>query len=126
MRNQEISSRLFVTAVFWELVSIGSTVAALLHIGFTEADIDAVGVLSGPAPDLSAFLDSVGLPRADRIYYNDCFQDGALLLIVRTQPGKQRIALEIVRRHGGILPPSQQLQPAAAHGSEGQVHPYAS
>src|ERR1700747_1564139 len=107
MRNQHVPSQQLITAIFWELFSLGSAVSALLRSGFTEADIDAFGVLSGSAPDLRGFLESVGVPRVDSTYCNECFQDGAVLLMIRTQAWKRHIAVDVVRRHGGCLPPSQ-------------------
>jgi len=95
------------TALFWELSSLGSAIEALLHTGFTDADIDAVGILSGSAFDVSGFLDSVGLPGVDATYYSNCLQDGALLLIIRTHHQKRNTAAEVVSRYGGVLPPSQ-------------------
>jgi len=110
VRNPNINSYLLITAVFWEVFSAGSAVTALLHIGFADTDIDAVGVLSGPAPDLSGFFASVGVPRVEAAYYNDCFQDGAVLVLIRAQPWEQPIATEVVRLHGGLLSPSYQIQ----------------
>lgn len=112
MRKDVITSPPLMIAVFWDLSSLGSTIEALLHTGFTDADIEAVGVLSGSPFDITGFLDSVGLSRMDAIYYNECLQDGAVLLIIRTHHRKRRAAVEVVWRHGGMLPPSQ-LDPAA-------------
>lgn len=104
MQNDGITSRPVITALFWELSSVGSAIEALLHTGFTDADIEAVGVLSGSEVDVTGFLDSVGLPRVDASYYNDCLQDGAVLLIVRAHHQKGHTAAEVVSRHGGMLP----------------------
>lgn len=112
MRKDGITLQPLITAVFWELSSLGSAIEALLHTGFTDSDIEAVGVLSGTPFDITGFLDSVGLSRTDAIYYNECLQDGAVLLIIRTHHLKRRTAVEVVWRHGGMLPPSQ-LDPAA-------------
>jgi len=102
-----MTSRPLITALFWELSSVGSAIEALLHTGFTDADIEAFGVLSGSAFDVTGFLDSVGLPRVDANYYNECLQDGAVLLIVRAQHQKGHTAAEVVSRHGGMLPLKQ-------------------
>jgi hypothetical protein len=102
-----MTSQPLITALFWELSSVGNAIEALLHTGFTDDDIEAVGVLSGSAFDFTGFLDSVGLPRVDAVYYNDCLQDGAVLLIVRSHHQKRHTAAELVWRHGGILPPSE-------------------
>jgi hypothetical protein len=113
-QNQGISAETPVTGIFWEAFSAGSAVTALLSIGFAESDIHAVGVLAGRAPDLSKFLVNIGIPFVDATYYNNCFQDGAVLLIIRPQlPYDKRVALEVIRRHGGIFPPSYELHTAA-------------
>jgi hypothetical protein len=113
-KDQNIITQALVTAIFWEAFSAGSAVAALLGIGFADSDIDAIGVLTGRPPDLSDFLTSIGVPRSDASYYNDCFQDGAVLLLIRTQPWAQQIAVEIVRKHGGLLAPNSEIQLGAA------------
>jgi hypothetical protein len=100
-----------VTAIFWDALSAGSAVTALLRAGFPDTDVYAVGVLAGRAPDLRDFLSSLGIPGVDTVYYNNCFQDGAVLLIIRTETaGDERSALEVILRYGGILPPSCELR----------------
>jgi hypothetical protein len=108
--NQVISTPGPITAIFWDAWSVGSAMTALLRAGFSDTDIYAVGVLAGHAPDLQDFLDSLGISAADAAYCNDCFQDGAVLLIVGARvSGDQRRALDFILRHGGILPPSCEL-----------------
>lgn len=95
------------TAIFWDALSVGSAVTGLLRAGFCETDVYAVGVLAGQAPNLREFLDSLDIPAIDAAYYNDCFQDGAVLLIVGAYVSSdKRRALDVIQRHGGILPPS--------------------
>ena len=94
------------TALFWELSSLGSAIEALLQTGLRDADIEAVGALSGSALDFTGFLDGLGVPMADAIYYGDCLQDGGVLLIIHTHHRTRRTAAEVVCRHGGMLPPS--------------------
>jgi hypothetical protein len=107
LKNQDGSPKTFVTGLFWDAFSAASAVTTLLHIGFADDEVDAVGVLGGRPPDLSEFLFGMGIPVVDAIYYNNCFQDGAVLLIVRTHPDhRRRIALEVIRGHGGILHPT--------------------
>jgi hypothetical protein len=99
-----------ITGIFWEALSAGSAVTELLRVGFPDTDVYAVGVLTGSAPDLSDFLASLGIPAADALYYNDCFQDGAVLLIIRIHtPRDEHRALKVIVRHGGILPPSYEV-----------------
>ena len=65
----------------------------------------SIGVLEGRAPDLRDFLDTLGVPGVDTAYFNNCFQDGAVLLIIRTRTAfDERSALDVILRHGGILP----------------------
>jgi hypothetical protein len=108
--NQGISTPRPITGIFWDALSAGSAMTALSRAGFPDTDVYAVGVLAGRAPDLSDFLDSLGIPAVDTVYYKDCFQDGAVLLIIGAQvPGDKRKARELILRHGGILPPSCEL-----------------
>jgi hypothetical protein len=112
--NQGLSTQGPITAIFWDAWSVGSAMTALLRAGFSDTDLYAVGVFAGHAPDLQDFLNSLGIAAADAAYYNDCFQDGAVLLIVGAQvSGDQRRALDLILRHGGILPPSCELLPTA-------------
>jgi hypothetical protein len=93
---------MLVTGIFWEAFNAVSAVTALLSIGFADTDVDAVGVLAGKPPDLRGFLASEGVPQADASRYNDCFQEGAFLLLVRAHPGAQRAAINIIQTHGGV------------------------
>jgi len=93
------------TGLFWDPFDVARAITALIRDGFSEYEIDAIGVLCGRAPDLTDLLFSMGLERDETIFYNDCFADGAMLLIVRTEPGRRaRIALNTLRRHGCIVP----------------------
>lgn len=85
---------------------MGSAIEALLNSGFADADIEAIGVLSGSAFDVTGFLDNVEVPRVDATYYNDCLQDGAVLLMIRTDHRERHTAVEVIWRHGGMLVPS--------------------
>lgn len=46
MRDEETSLNLLITGVFWDVFNANNAVTALLHVGFADADINAVGVLS--------------------------------------------------------------------------------
>lgn len=110
-KNQGISAPMPTTAIFWDALSAGSAVTALLSAGFPDTDVYAIGVLEGRAPDLRDFLDTLGIPGVDTAYFNNCFQDGAVLLIIRTQTASdERCALDVILQHGGILPPSNELR----------------
>ena len=99
-----------ITGIFWEALSASGAVTELLRVGFPDTDVYAVGVLIGSAPDLSDFLANLDIPATDAIYFNDCFQDGAVLLIIRIRtPRDKRRAVRAILRHGGILPPSYEV-----------------
>jgi hypothetical protein len=103
--NEGIDMQTPITGIFWGALSAGGAVTELLSAGIPETDIDAVGILTGSAPDLSDFLTNLGIPTPDAVYYNDCFQDGAVLVIVHTHmPSNRRRALKVISRHGGIFP----------------------
>src|ERR1700756_41939 len=93
------------TGLLWDTFSVADAIAALMRGGFSEYEIDALGVLCGRAPDLTDLLLSMGVERERAIFYNDCFADGAMLLIVFTKPGRRaRSALDIMRQLGCIVP----------------------
>lgn len=104
MRDHETRSRLLITAVFWDVFNANNAATDLLHVGFADADIDAVGVLSGTAPDLTGVLSKIGVPRVDARYYNDYFQDGAVIVAIRTHDWGHYRAIQVLRRHGALLP----------------------
>ena len=103
------------TGLLWDTFSVADAIAALMRGGFSEYEIDALGVLCGRAPDLTDLLLSMGVERERAIFYNDCFADGAMLLIVCTKPGRRaRSALDIMRQHGCIVPAHKELYESAA------------
>lgn len=94
-----------ISAIFWEGLSAGGAVSALLKLGISDEDVYAVGVLSGAAPDFGELLDSVGVSAGDAAYYRECFQDGAILVVVHAQSSaERRRALEILEEYGGVRP----------------------
>lgn len=104
-----------ITGLFWDALSAGSAVTELSRVGFPDTDVYAIGVLTGSAPDLVDFLADLGIPAPDAIYYNDCFQDGAVLLIIRIHSSRDgRRAFKVILRHGGLLPPSYEALSTAA------------
>lgn len=103
------------TGLLWDTFGVADAIAALMRGGFSEYEIDALGVLCGRAPDLTDLLFSMGVERERAIFYNDCFADGAMLLIVCTKPGRRaRSALKIMRQHGCIVPAHKELYECAA------------
>jgi hypothetical protein len=96
----------WVTGVFCEPFSAASAIAGLLRSGFADHDIHAVGVLEGHAPAVSEFLLAIGLPNDVAAFYSDCFDDGAVLLMVRVDPARRKketkIAIELLKHCGGV------------------------
>lgn len=107
-KHHEVGAERIVSGVFWDALSFGNAVATLLRWGFSDSQIETLGLLEGSSRDLGGLLNSMGISSPDAEYYNSCFHDGCILLIIRTGPFLERIALEIIRRHGAVLPPSRQ------------------
>ena len=103
-----------VTGVFCEPFSAADAIRRLTESGFADHEIDLLGVLSGRPPNLIWFLRNLGLPHHHAEYCNACLSEGAVLVMVQTPPScassKRKIALEVLKQHGGILPP----EPASA------------
>ena len=95
----------WVTSIFFELPSAMGALQALNASGFEDDDIELIAVLSGKAPDLTVILHHLGIPAYHAECYNECFEHGAVLLIVRTIPsGRRKTALRLLEQHGGIFP----------------------
>ena len=60
--NNESSNPHIVSAAFGDLFRAGDALQALARAGFAEGDLELVGVLDGPVPNLSAFCWNLGLP----------------------------------------------------------------
>jgi hypothetical protein len=98
------NSSTLVTGMFCEPFSAGSAIAGLLRSGFADHDIHAVGVLEGHAAAVSEFLFGIGLPSEVAAFYSDCFDDGAVLLMVRVGPARRnrKIAIQLLKHYGGV------------------------
>ena len=59
------------TGLLWDTFGVADAIAALKRGGFSEYEIDALGVLCGRAPDLTDLLLSMGVERESAIFYND-------------------------------------------------------
>ena len=105
------NSPTFVTGIFWEPFGAASAIAALLRRGFSDRDVHAVGVFEGHAPAVSELLLAAGLPSDIMAFYGDCFDDGAVLVMVRVDQAhkKDNIAIHLLKRHGGVYTCNQQL-----------------
>ena len=110
-----------VTGIFWEPFSAARAIAALLRRGFSDRNVHAVGVLEGHADALSEFLVAAGLSSDIAALYGDCFDDGAVLVMVRVDQADKEgnIAIDLLKEHGGVYT-RQQLQPPDCNG--GPLH----
>ncbi len=101
-----------VTGVFWEMLSAAGAVRALNANGLPDDDIELVGVLNGEPPDLTSFLLCLGIESNQVHYYSECFDHGAVLVAVKTAPSDRRkIALKVLRQHGGTFPDEDKSEP---------------
>lgn len=109
----DTNPRSITTGIFCEPFSAGSAIAALVESGFSELDIQAVGVLEGHGRAAEEMLLASGLSRDDATLYSELFEDGALLVMVRLdQEGtKHRVATDVLKKHGGVHTRSQMLCP---------------
>ncbi|HZR59037.1 MAG TPA: hypothetical protein VFA74_19375 [Terriglobales bacterium] len=98
------SSPELVIGIFCEPFNATSAIAELLGHGFTDDDIDALGVLEGHAPYTSDFWLAIGLPSEVAAFCSACFDDGAVLVMIRIDPTRKRekIAIELVKHYGGV------------------------
>jgi len=97
------NSGTLVTSIFWELSAVTSAISALLQNGFTDEDIQAVGVLEGTVSACGEFLSTIGLPRDLIRLYSSCFEDGAILLMIRVErPTGQKAAIRLLHRFGAV------------------------
>jgi len=99
------------TGIFCEPFSAGNAIAALLESGFSEVDIQAVGVLEGQGRAAEELLQASGIGNGETTLYSQLFEDGALLVIVRLdeQGTKHRVAADVLKKHGGVHTRSQTL-----------------
>ncbi|HEX6805589.1 MAG TPA: hypothetical protein VF133_18055 [Terriglobales bacterium] len=109
MSNQNRDSETVISAAFGDLFTAGSAIEALTQAGFGENDVELVGVLHGQLPNLSRLCNHMGMPAEHASYYQACFEDGGVLLVVRAyQRSRSHTALAVLRQCGGVLPPTIQ------------------
>lgn len=106
------------TGIFCEPFSAGSAIAALLESGFSELDIQAVGVLEGHGHAAAEMLLASGICCDDATLYSELFEDGALLVIVHLdeEGTKHRVATNVLKKHGGVHTRNQTLHAPAGMG----------
>ena len=109
MIQENSTSEVLVTAGFYEPFTAANAIQALSRLGFEDGDIGVVGMLTGSVTNLIGFCQAIGVPLAHALYYENSFEDGGLLLIVRARESSMRkSALAVLNEQGGFLPPSIQ------------------
>lgn len=98
------NSILPVSSLFWDSFDAAQAIADLSQSGFATEDVSAFGTLSGRVPDLDRCLLAMGLTPSESAYFVDCFDDGAVVLVVHAHEAEQRnVATRLLRRHGGLF-----------------------
>jgi len=94
-----------VSSLFWDGFEAAGAMAALAQSGFASQNVSALGAISGRIPDLDQYLLQLGLTPSESACFTECFDEGAVLLVVHTDKKEQReAAARLLRRHGGLFP----------------------
>ena len=105
MNLQSYHSETLVTAGFYEPFTAAGAIKALNEVGFQDSDITMLGMLAGSLSNLSHVCEDLGVPFEHASYYENSFDDGGLLLIVRARSEMKETALAVLNARGALLPP---------------------
>jgi len=98
------NSILHVSSLFWDGFEVAQAIADLAQSGFAAEDVSAFGTFAGRIPNLDRCLLEMGLTPSETAYFVECFDEGALLLVVRARKPQQRhVAARLLQRRGGLL-----------------------
>jgi hypothetical protein len=98
------NSVVHVSSLFWDGFEAAHAIADLSQSGFATEDISAFGTLTGRVSNLDRWLLAMGLTPSESAYVAECFDEGAVVLVVHAHEAEQRnIATRLVRRHGGLF-----------------------
>lgn len=101
-------SDVVISAAFCELFTATNAIKALNQVGFEDNDVELFGVLAGHMPDLTHFLRQKGVPLEHALYYQACFEEGGLLVMVHARrSARQKTAVAVLKQLGGIFAPAQ-------------------
>ena len=107
MKLQSCCSDTLVTAGFYEPFTAAGAIKALSEVGFEDGDITMLGMLAGSLSNLTEVYEAIGLPLAHALYYQNSFEDGGLLLIVRARELEMKeTALAVLNARGAHFPPA--------------------
>ena len=98
------NSRLHVSSLFWDGFDAAQAITDLSQSGFATEDVSAFGTLTGRVPNLDRCLLAMGLTPSESAYFAECFDEGAVVLVVHAHEAEQRnVAARLLRRHGGLF-----------------------
>ena len=98
------NSILHVSSLFWDGFEAAQAIADLAQFGFSSEDVCAFGTLTGRIPDLDRCLLAMGLTPSESAYFADCFDEGAVVLVVHAHEAEQRnVAARLLRLRGGLM-----------------------
>jgi hypothetical protein len=98
------NSILHVSSLFWDGFEAAQAIADLAQSGFATEDVSAFGTFTGRIPNLDRCLLAMGLTLSESAYFSECFDEGAVLLVVHTQRLEQRnAAARLLKRRGGLF-----------------------
>ena len=98
------NSILHVSSLFWDGFEAAQAIADLAQSGFSSEDVSAFGTLTGRIPNLDRCLLAMGLTPSESAYFAECFDEGAVLLVVHAHKIEQRnAAARLLARRGGLF-----------------------
>ena len=98
------NSTLHVSSLFWDGFEAAQAIADLAQSGFATEDVSAFGTFTGRIPNLDRCLLAMGLTPSESAYFAECFDEGAVLLVVHVHEIEQRnAAARLLRRRGGLF-----------------------
>jgi hypothetical protein len=104
MAKDARNSTLHVSSLFWDGFEAARAIADLAQCGIAAEDVSAFGTFIGRIPNLDNCLLAMGLTPSESAYFAECFDEGAILLVVHVHQVEQRNdAARLLRRRGGLL-----------------------
>jgi hypothetical protein len=98
------NSTLHVSSLFWDGFEAAQAIADLAQSGFSSEDVSAFGTFTGRTPNLDRCLLAMDLTPSESAYFAECFDEGAVLLVVHAHNVEQRnAAARLLRRRGGLF-----------------------
>jgi hypothetical protein len=111
------NSLLHVSSLFWDGFEAAQAIADLAQSGFATEDVSAFGTFTGRIPNLGRCLLAMDLTPSESAYFAECFDEGAVLLVVHAHNVEQKTAAaRVLRRRGGLLATGSSTRPLENRG----------